>query len=1071
MKNKKKIVIGVLLVVVVVIGLFIFLRKDNSIAINNKTKKKIDIDKVLKSKSYDYLPVQAKSYVKEVFEETGQVILTEKNKKKNQSYLNPSYVQYLVDKDTKTITNEFFSNTEKNSDKVYYGITPMELTFDIDYSKVGAESSPITEEDDESSLPTEYDLRNVDGKRYISSERNHSVGNSWVSSYSETLESKILKTYSDINYNYLHFSEGHANYATEKNSVSVSGFYTPYSKMTAKYHPNNPNIRAYAEGLNKGVMLIDDKLWKYSDDYDGKVNPEDVWNFDNVNYEVDGITYVFLNLAAYDDNVASGAADIFMKAIKQRIIDNGSIAASVDIFKSIHDNNNTLLLFQDANTSASINHGVQIIGWDDSYNYSLCYKTTGENDDKKPTKMLSNGSQSCGSDEKKFSGTGAWIIKTYLDDEPYGYMTYNSHAESLVSFTKVNKKDNSWNNIYNNESAVRKIFNYPDNLVGCCNYATNHDGTKYNSVTYNFNTLGQEELQEIKINNFLPIYNFDILIKRKGDGRFILLKTIEEEEFVSTSGVLTIDLSNSMYRFINGDFQIRLAVFNPDVNGFDPHVADYYMPINIYTKNADNDKKISLEEAGVTTDSNIRNNVGISDQEEMISVKGISRNLKTSDKIEYKMYKLNDINEPEIVELEKNGIKIYRNYSVSNIINTIITYNKEKPLVGRYIITASCGEAEGRINIQVGNFVKPMSGSGTENDPYIIKDQYQLDSIRNDLGKCYRLGNDIKFIDYDYEKGGTFYNDGKFFEPIKTYESGTNGLKLNGANYKIKNLKINRANDDNVGLFFGLGGDDSFIHNLTFEEAEIHGKEYVGSLAGFIIKPLSIDNVHVNNSNIVGSNYVGGLTGQFLVSKDSPKYNDIESSINNSYIKNIGIDKNSTVTGSNQIGGIFGEIRIVQSGYVAISNVSSNANVTAKLANGYAAGIVPNIVPSTTNNNSTTFVFNNVDSYGTIQGGGCHSQIFCEAKDENDKKGKVVFNNVKYLGANGGNAYLEGRANVEGEANSYEVPPAEESSNIDFSKSEVEQQGPLRNAVEKVVEKIVDWALTPLRKILNFLKS
>ena len=55
----------------------------------------VDIDKVLESEEYSYLPDEAKEYVKDAFEATGEVIPTEKNKTENQVYLNPSYIKYL----------------------------------------------------------------------------------------------------------------------------------------------------------------------------------------------------------------------------------------------------------------------------------------------------------------------------------------------------------------------------------------------------------------------------------------------------------------------------------------------------------------------------------------------------------------------------------------------------------------------------------------------------------------------------------------------------------------------------------------------------------------------------------------------------------------------------------------------------------------------------------------------------------------------------------------------------------------------------------------------------------------
>ena len=34
------------------------------------------------------------------------------------------------------------------------------------------------------------------------------------------------------------------------------------------------------------------------------------------------------------------------------------------------------------------NHAIQIIGWDDKYEYTVCYKTTCEDEDKKPIVVL-----------------------------------------------------------------------------------------------------------------------------------------------------------------------------------------------------------------------------------------------------------------------------------------------------------------------------------------------------------------------------------------------------------------------------------------------------------------------------------------------------------------------------------------------------------------------------------------------------------------------------------------------------------------------------------------------------------
>ena len=41
------------------------------------------------------MPAEAKEYIEKVYEETGEVVKTEKNKEDNEPYLNPKYIEYL----------------------------------------------------------------------------------------------------------------------------------------------------------------------------------------------------------------------------------------------------------------------------------------------------------------------------------------------------------------------------------------------------------------------------------------------------------------------------------------------------------------------------------------------------------------------------------------------------------------------------------------------------------------------------------------------------------------------------------------------------------------------------------------------------------------------------------------------------------------------------------------------------------------------------------------------------------------------------------------------------------------
>ncbi len=82
-KNLKKLLLIIPIIVLIGIGTIIVF------------KPKSEIEKVLKTEEYSYLPKAAKNYIERAYKETGEIILTEKNKEENKPYLNPEYIEYL----------------------------------------------------------------------------------------------------------------------------------------------------------------------------------------------------------------------------------------------------------------------------------------------------------------------------------------------------------------------------------------------------------------------------------------------------------------------------------------------------------------------------------------------------------------------------------------------------------------------------------------------------------------------------------------------------------------------------------------------------------------------------------------------------------------------------------------------------------------------------------------------------------------------------------------------------------------------------------------------------------------
>ena len=204
------------------------------------------------------------------------------------------------------------------------------------------------------------------------------------------------------------------------------------------------------------------------------------------------------------------------------------------------------------------------------------------------------------------------------------------------------------------------------------------------------------------------------------------------------------------------------------------------------------------------------------------------------------------------------------------------------------------------------------SGSGTENDPYLILNPIQLSQMRNYLnqsGVYFKLMANIdveEFIDDEWSTQG--------WMPIGTSSTPFKGV-LDGNGKSISGLWINRPNTDYVGLFADTN--KATIKNLTVNSTSIKGKSYVGVLSGHSYD-LTVSGCNVISTvEISGSgDYVGGIAG--LTYKTGPIS---ESRVTCNVI--YGRDKvgglcgccycpitachvQGTVTGRNNVGGIAG---------------------------------------------------------------------------------------------------------------------------------------------------------------------
>jgi len=143
----------------------------------------------------------------------------------------------------------------------------------------------------------------------------------------------------------------------------------------------------------------------------------------------------------------------------------------------------------------------------------------------------------------------------------------------------------------------------------------------------------------------------------------------------------------------------------------------------------------------------------------------------------------------------------------------------------------------------------PWTGSGTGEDPYVIKTAAHLNQMRDHRDAHFKLGANINLDVLPY-------NTGEGWEPIDWF----NG-KFDGKGFKITGLYIDRSREDVVGLF-GHADDASEISNVTLEDVSVTVAVYdlVGGLVGYNYGSISYSSVsgrvkaHSNAGVLVGYN-------------------------------------------------------------------------------------------------------------------------------------------------------------------------------------------------------------------------
>lgn len=451
---------------------------------------KTKIDRVLKSSSYAYLSKEAKNYIKEVYEKTGNVVLTEKNKKENVPYLNPGFIQYLE------MTDE---------EKKLEGVIPYSMI--TDYTK----SSKVV---GDNVIPDSFDSRNVDNNNYVTPNRDQgNLGLCWAFSTTSVFESYLMKkNNSPYSANTQLFSERQIDYATAYDGIV--DYESEYVSFIERYLGDGGNFYVSTVAMANGVSLVDYDWKEYNDTDFSEMELYEVLNYDNSMYEVNStVNMPYLDFKELDESEESeNLKTNFLNEIKNNIMKNGSAYVATyyndRCFYTDTALNNTVVDVDDYCASYGGGHALTVIGWDDNIEYDYCADTSHYSDD------ISNCSN-------VVTGKGVWILKNSWGEEydPYPYLTYDSSYSSFHFITGATKtSERSWDNNY---------------VVG-----SNLELTSSVNYLYDMGIVDSEKLNAIKFISLSSnsTYSIEILT---ADGTY--------ETYSASSvlpGLITLDLSS-----------------------------------------------------------------------------------------------------------------------------------------------------------------------------------------------------------------------------------------------------------------------------------------------------------------------------------------------------------------------------------------------------------------------------------------------------------------------------------------------------------------------------------------------
>lgn len=902
---------------------------------NNETS--MSITEVLNTKHYSYLPTTAQEYIKTVYEDTGEILKTEKNKVANEPYLNPKYVVYL-------------SKTPEEQKE--YNVIPDETIIDYVYS----ETTKLNAEE----IPASFDLRNVEEKNFVTPIKNQGgLGLCWAFATNAQIESLLLiQNNKSADADVSIFSERQIDYATANDGIIDGKPDYSYGRILG-----DGGTFKYATSVMADSLGLADTSWKVYDDDDYEaMEKKDVYSFTNSKYEVSNtVTYPVLNLSTLDPTSETDQQlrENYLNNLKSLIMKYGGayIATGDPISRCSVSINGSRFLYDD-NKCASSAHAMQVIGWDDNFKYNICIGTK----DASGYYHINKNVDAC-TGGTVVNGKGAWLIKnSWGNTAPYLYIAYDSYGSTFGITTNLEQK--TWDNYY---SSTNSLYTMKSSSV-------------INS--YIKKSKYKEQLTKIKFSVSSQNATYQVYVSKDNSQNYELYETITGE----FPGLYTVDLTEHNIYLEDEMFSVHIIASAGKVS----------TSFSIYTNNIESIPEITTTDS--TYDNSLTNIDKYSLRIASTTV-GIPELSETDYKIldsSRQEIKYTYTKEANSVFANQIFTRIYIDKNLPKGTYTVQTiYNGEVLSESQIIIDKDVVTIEGEGTTDNPYIIRTPAQLG------LMKyDGFAFYELANDIDLTYDTTNKDGLF-YNEGKGWEpikYSNISYGNEAIYGSTGFTGGL--NGNNHKIIGLNINRPDEAVIGLFaivYNMNFSNLQIKNIVLEEPNITGYNFVGGIAGHVNgstyeRCLTVANIAINGGSITGNNYVGGIVGYLRAGSYMKNYytSGERHLINNLY-------NSATINANNYAGGLFGLVTNI-TGYKEGNSVFQITNLLNKgkiISKSQAGGIIGKIK---TQQNNYIKVSNSINT-GNVSGKTCSAAIVC--KLDSASVGELKLSNIYYLDETG----------------------------------------------------------------------